>query len=159
METVYIGSDHGGFEMKKMLIGFMKSEGYKVVDVGPFAYDKGDDYPDYAEKVCNEVIANKGRGILICRTGHGMNIAANKVAGIYASICLSEESAQRSKVDENINVLCLAGDFISSDDAEKIVKKWLDTPLVEEERHSRRQKKFKDIENRNLNPRHQLQHK
>ncbi len=150
METIYIGSDHGGFEMKKELIALMKSQGYTIVDDGPFTYDKADDYPDYAEKVCKDVLANKGKGILICRTGHGMNISANKMAGIYASICSNEESARKSKIDENINVLCLAGDFTSIEEAGKIVRKWLDTPFTEEERHVRRQKKIRDIEGRNL---------
>ena len=147
---IYVASDHGGFESKNALIGYLKSKGYNVVDVGPFAYDKEDDYPDYAQKACKGIIATKGKGILICRTGHGMTITANKMFGIYASLCLSEESARKARVDENTNVLVLAADFTTKEEIEKIAQKWLDTDFMGEERHSRRQNKFKNIEKSNF---------
>jgi ribose 5-phosphate isomerase B len=146
MESVYIGSDHGGFELKSALVKFLKGHKYNVVDVGPFTYDKDDDYPDYAEKVCKGVISSKGRGILICKYSHGVTIAANKMPGIYASSCWNEESAKMAKNDGNTNVLCLSGMLTKPEEAERIVNVWLTTPFSTEERHSRRINKIKDIE-------------
>ena len=68
MEKIFIGSDHGGFDLKKVLVDYVKGLGYDVIDVGPLSYDKNDDYPDYASKLCKNVLSSKGRGILICRT-------------------------------------------------------------------------------------------
>ena len=150
METVYIGSDHGGFEMKKDLVVFIRSLGYKVFDLGPLEYNKDDDYPDYVEKVCKEVLASGGYGILICKYSHGISIASNKIKGIYASTCWNEESAKMAKNDSAVNVLCLSGMLTSIKDAEKIVKTWLTVPFSGEERHKRRIGKIKDIERRNF---------
>ena len=150
MDRIYIGSDHGGFEFKQKLSGLLKGQGYEMVDMGPLVYDKGDDYPDYAEKVCMEILAKGGKGILICRSGHGMAITANKFPGIYASVCWSEESAAKGKKDDNINVLCLPGDLITVEDAQRTVISWLDTPFESIERRNRRLGKVRDIERRNF---------
>lgn len=150
MERIYLGSDHGGFELKKVLLGHLKGNGYDAVDVGPFAYDKDDDYPDYAEKVCKEVKAANAKGILICKYSHGVTITANKMPGIYASTCWNEESARMAKNDGNINVLCLSGSLTKPADAEKIVDTWLTSPFSDEERHTRRINKIKSIEKRNF---------
>lgn len=150
MDTIYIGSDHGGFELKGALIAFLKAKKYNVVDVGPFSFDKDDDYPDYVEKVCENVVSNRGRGILICKYGHGITIAANKIKGIYASTCWNEDSARMARNDGNTNVLCLSGVMTMPADAQKIAEIWLTTPFSAEERHSRRVNKIKDIEKRNV---------
>ncbi|MDE1860467.1 MAG: RpiB/LacA/LacB family sugar-phosphate isomerase [Candidatus Micrarchaeota archaeon] len=144
-EVIYVGSDHGGFELKKHVIEFLKAKGYSVVDVGPFSYDKDDDYPDYAQKLC-ENVARKGKGILICRSGHGMAVTANKFKGVYASVCWSPDAAARAKRDENLNVISLPADFIGPEDAERTVLAWLDTPFNGEERHMRRLGKVRGIE-------------
>ncbi len=150
MGKIYIGSDHGGFEFKQRLTGLLKRQGYEMVDMGPLTYDKEDDYPDYAEKVCREILAWGGKGILICRSGHGMAITANKFPGIYASVCWNEESAAKGKKDDNINVLCLPGDLITVEDAQRTVISWLNTPFENIERRNRRMDKVRSIERRNF---------
>ncbi len=150
MDRIYIGSDHGGFELKNRLREALKSLGIDVVDVGPSGYDKDDDYPDYAEKVCGEIEATGGRGILICKSGHGMVITANKFRGIRASLCWSKESAVCGKRDDDINVLCLPGDFVTAEQAIEVAKAWIDTPYGTAGRYARRLSKVQDIEDRNF---------
>ncbi len=150
MENIYIGADHGGFEFKQKLVEVLRRQGRSIIDMGPQVYDKGDDYPDYAEKVCAEILSEGGKGILICRSGHGMAIAANKFHGIYASVCWNEESAFKGKKDDDINVLCLAGDLVTVDIAVKIVDMWLNTPFESVERRNRRIDKVRSIEKRNF---------
>ena len=149
-DRVYIASDHGGFRLKNSLVERFKNKDHALVDLGPHSLDAGDDYPDYAEKVCAEILSKGGSGILICRSGHGMAITANKFKGIYASVCCSEESAFKGKKDDNINVLCLAGDLVTEELAEKIVTTWLDTPYESIERRNRRFGKIREIEDRNF---------
>ncbi len=148
MERVYIGSDHGGFELKRQLVAYLKANGYEVVDDGPVTYYKDDDYPDYVKKVCKDVLASKSSGILVCKYSHGVAIAANKVRGIYASSCWNEESARMARNDGNTNILCLSGSLTKPSDAEKIAKAWLETAFSGEERHQRRINKIKEIEER-----------
>ena len=147
---IFIGSDHAGFDLKNSICEFLRREGYDVEDVGPPIYDHDDDYPDYALKVCMKVLKSKGMGILICGSGHGMDIAANKVKGIYASVCWNEESAIVAKEHDNINVLCLGGRFVRPNAAKRIVRVWLEKPFSREARHSRRLRKIKKIEKANL---------
>ena len=147
MEKVFVGSDHGGFELKNGLVAYLKGKGYYVVDVGPATYDKDDDYPDYVKKVCRNVIPKNAKGILICKYSHGVTIAANKMRGIYASTCWNEESARMARNDGNTNVLCLSGMMTGLSDAQRIADCWLSTPFSDEERHRRRIQKVKDIEN------------
>ncbi len=149
-ETIYMGSDHGGFEFKRKLIGLLKSRGYKLVDVGPASYDKEDDFVDYAEKACGEILARGGKGILICRSGHGMAIVANKFPGIYATVCWNKNSAVQGKKDEDINVICLPADMIGVEEGEEIALAWLNTPFESVERRNRRLGKIHDIEKRNF---------
>ena len=146
MDVVYIGSDHRGFELKKNLITFLKDHGYSVIDVGPYTYDPDDDYPDYAEKACKEILASKGKGVLICGSGNGMVRTANKIKGIYAALCWDEDSAKASMQDGDTNVLCLSASATNTETAEKIVKAWLTTPFSGLERHKRRIDKVKKIE-------------
>lgn len=93
---IFLGSDHGGFKLKKILKEFLIKSGYNIIDLGPFKYNPSDDYPDYALKVCREVLATKGKGILICGSGLGMSIAANKIPGIYASLIFGTKIQQNS---------------------------------------------------------------
>ncbi len=146
VETIYVGSDHGGFELKKAVLEFLSNNGYKAVDLGPFSYDKDDDYPDYAQKVGKAVVENKALGILICRSGHGMVIASNKINGVYASVCWSELSAKKARIDDGLNVMCIPADYVTSKEAEKIVMAWLAAPPLDGERFRRRLNKIKDIE-------------
>jgi ribose 5-phosphate isomerase B len=143
---IYIGSDHAGFELKEKIKLFLTKEGYKFEDLGPYEYNPNDDYPDYALKVCKKVLETSGRGILICGTGQGMDRVANKIPGIYAAVCWNEMTARYAREHENTNVLALGGRTTRSEEAEKIVKVWLETPFKGEEKHLRRINKIKKIE-------------
>jgi ribose 5-phosphate isomerase B len=143
---IFIGSDHAGFGLKEEVKKHLSREGYTIGDIGPSAYDKDDDYPDYAVKVCRKVLSKKGEGILICGSGLGMDRAANKVRGIRASVCWDIRSARNSREHGDANVLCLGSKFVSRDKALRIVDAWLDTPFSGEERHLRRIRKTMQIE-------------
>ena len=145
MDPIVIGSDHGGFEFKGKLTRLLEAKGLQIEDVGPHKYDKEDDFPDYARKACKE-IGNGKKGVLICKSGHGMVITANKFKGIRASLCWNEESAEKAKKDDDINVICLPAEMISADEAARIVLKWLETPFEGVERRVRRLQKIERIE-------------
>lgn len=147
---IFLGSDHGGFKLKKILKEFLIKSGYNIIDLGPFKYNPSDDYPDYALKVCREVLAAKGKGILICGSGLGMSIAANKIPGIYASLCWNENSAKLARRHNKANVLCLGERLIKQKLAQKIVRIWLKTPFERKTRHIRRINKMKKIGNNEL---------
>ncbi len=142
---IYIGSDHGGFELKRELIKFLTQKNYAVEDVGPSIVNLDDDYPDFAIKLCKKVVKDSVRGILVCKSGAGMCIAANKVPGIYAADCWDKEQAFFAKKDEDCNVLCLGTRWVGAKKAKEIVDAWLSTSF-EGGRHERRMKKIKDIE-------------
>ncbi len=136
--VIYIGSDHRGFELKGALAGQLAREGYSVRDMGPKEYDGKDDFLDYADKVCRETLKGDGRGILICGSGHGMSMAANKVKGIRAALCWNAKTGRWAKEHQNANVICLAGQVGSSKGAMRIVSAWLNADFKGEERYSRR---------------------
>lgn len=145
-KEIYIGSDHAGFELKEKVVGYLKRKGFQVKDDGPASYDPADDYPDYALKVCRDVVRHKARGILICSTGQGMDRTANKVSGIYASVAWNKRTAIVAKEHGNVNVLCLAGRITKPALAKKIVQTWLSIPFSKDARHVRRVAKIKRIE-------------
>lgn len=146
MGKIYIGSDHAGFKLKREIINFLNDKKYEVEDLGPFAYNKADDYPDYAGTVCEKVLEKSGKGILICGTGQGMSRAANKHTGIYAEVCWDLETAKHAKEHSNANVLCFGMNTIDTLQAKLAVETWLETPFLPEERHTRRFDKIKKIE-------------
>lgn len=145
---IYIASDHGGFKLKEYLKPALKDKGFKVQDLGPKKLIPADDYPDFAKLVADKISANpeKDTGILICRSGQGMCIAANKFKHIRASLVWNIVEAIKSRTDDMSNVICLPSDFISPEQAAKIVEKWLDTPWSKEERHWRRIEKINAFE-------------
>jgi ribose 5-phosphate isomerase B len=143
---IVVGSDHAGFRLKEEVKKFLDEIGYKYEDLGPHEFNKNDDYPDYARKVCKRVLETKGKGILICGTGQGMDRAANKVQGIYAAVCWDEETAKYARHHGDTNVLTLGSWRIEPEKAKRIVKVWLETPFSNEERHIRRINKLKEIE-------------
>ncbi len=144
---VYVASDHGGFEAKKHLLESLAGE-YEFVDLGPMSLDAADDYPIYAEKVAHHVVADPGStGILLCRSGEGMEIAANKVAGIRAAIAWNENVARESRRDNDSNVLSLPADQVDREQIIKIAQAWLGTDFSNEVRHKRRIAEITDIEN------------
>jgi ribose 5-phosphate isomerase B len=143
---IALGADHAGFELKEKIKQRLVSEGFTVDDRGTNS-TASVDYPDYARAVAEEVAGNGADlGILVCSTGIGMSIAANKVPGIRAAKVDTEFEAERSREHNDANVLTLGADTISADDAIKVVNTWLKTPFSNGERHERRVQKIAQIE-------------
>lgn len=143
---IYIGSDHAGYKAKEKLKKFLEKKKIWYKDIGTHS-SESTDYPDYAFKVAEKVSENKdARGILICGTGTGMVMAANKVKGIRAAVAYDNYSAKMSRNDNDSNVLCLRGRKFPYEDLEKIVNIWLKTPFSGAKRHKRRINKIKRYE-------------
>ena len=144
-KKIAIGADHAGFELKEKVKSLLKELNYEVVDYGTNTPDSVD-YPLIAKLVANSV-KNKDpeRGILVCGTGIGMSIAANKIKGIIAAPCYDVETAKLSRQHNNSNVLTLGGRMIDFAKAEDIVKIWLETEF-EGGRHQRRVQEIRDLE-------------
>lgn len=141
---IYLASDHAGFKLKNQLKEFLE-QSREIKDLGPSEYKKGDDYPDYAEKLAKKVSGTKAKGILICGSGHGMNITSNKFQGVYATICWNQLSASYARSHNDTNVLCLPSRLIGLTLAKKIVETWLETDFSGSKRHRRRIDKIKDL--------------
>ncbi|MFP4458363.1 MAG: ribose 5-phosphate isomerase B [Candidatus Zixiibacteriota bacterium] len=134
---ISIASDHGGFELKEKLVAHLKKSGYKLNDHGTYS-EESVDYPNFAQKVTADIVDKKAdRGILICGTGIGMSIAANKVNGIRCGLCTSIYHAKMTRAHNNANILALGGRFTKLEDASKIAETFLTTSF-EGGRHQRR---------------------
>jgi len=145
--TVFIGSDHGGFAQKQAVFSSLVAEGFQVRDIGPHSLNLSDDYPDYAIQVAREVQKDpRARGILLCRSGEGMEMAANKVSGIRAALVWKPEVAVETRRDNDANVIVLPSDFVSETEAQAIVRAFLATDFSGEERHQRRVEKMNELE-------------
>lgn len=143
---VYIGADHRGFRLKEEIKKWLETEHYEYRDLGANEYDKEDDYPDIAFKVAEAVVSDKAKGILVCGTGAGACIAANKKEGILAGLCTFEKQVAAARNDDDINVLCLSADSVAVEVNLKIVAVFLGTLFSSEERHIRRIQKIRDYE-------------
>jgi ribose 5-phosphate isomerase B len=144
-----IGSDHAGFAMKNAVGDLLRSLGHSVLDVGAFN-DNPSDYPDFALLVGHAVLEGKGeRGILICGSGVGVSVAANKIKGIRAAVCHDTYSAHQGVEHDDMNVLVLGSRVIGPKLAEDLVKAFLGANFTNEERHKRRLAKVKAIEQAN----------
>lgn len=145
---VYIGADHAGFALKEVLEKFLQEKGYSVFDCGNEAFFEKDDYPDFSVGVAQRVVRNPGSfGIVLCGSGAGVCIAANKVFGIRAALAWDECSARAARADDDSNVLCLGARFLSVEAAKKIVLMWLETAFEGEDRFVRRIEKITRYEN------------
>ena len=143
---VIIASDHAGLRLKEKVKKYLARKKIEYEDLGTESLTSVD-YPDYALKVAEKVAKNKNtRGILVCGTGTGMTIAANKVKGIRAVAAYDAYSAKMSRIDNDTNVLGLRGRFFPFEKIKKIITVWLDTPFSGEKRHKRRIKKIGDYE-------------
>ena len=143
---IAIGADHRGVSLKAKLIPFLKTKGVRVQDVGAYETDPPSDYPDIAGKVAQKVAAGRvDRGILICGTGIGMSIAANKIKGIRAARCVTLRDARLSREHNDANVLTLGGNIIPYKRAKAIVGIWLKTASAVG-RHRRRVRKIEQLE-------------
>jgi RpiB/LacA/LacB family sugar-phosphate isomerase len=145
---IYIGADHRGFALKEQLKGILKEEAYEVVDVGAAQLTPGDDYPDYAKLVAAKVSESPStaRGILICGSGSGADIVANKFMNVRSVLGISTDHVYQVRHDDDANVLSIAADFIDPDMVLKMVKIFLSTPLAGDERYARRLQKIAVIE-------------
>lgn len=145
--TIFIGADHRGFALKARIIAFLRARGQETVDVGTYVPEPPCDYPKLSLEVGENVARHKNSlGILVCMTGIGHSIAANKVRGVYAALCYNREAAQLSRQHNNANVLVLGAKFVSEKEMFGIIDVWLSSKF-EGGRHLRRVKQIKKIEN------------
>ena len=146
IKKVYIGADHAGFVLKEKLKQYFKGKKIRYEDMGTYSSDSVD-YPDYAFGVAQKVAGEKGsRGVLICGTGTGMVIAANKVKGIRAVAAYDKYSAEMSRLHNDANVLALRGRFFPFKKTKEIVSVWLATQFSKKARHKRRINKISQFE-------------
>ena len=144
---ITIGSDHGAVELKDAVKKVLAEFDAEINDVGTFGNDAVD-YPDIAEKVCAEVASgNSERGIVLCGTGIGISIAANKIKGIRCALCNDVFSAKMSREHNNANVLAMGGRVLGIGPAGEIVRAWMSTDFSNDERHNRRIAKITALEN------------
>lgn len=146
MGLVYIGADHRGYYLKEKIKKWLGDEEYQVSDLGNEKYDPEDDYPEIAIKLAERVVAEGTKGILLCGSGIGVGVAANKVAGARGGICLTEKQVRLGRSDDDMNILCLSADLVNEEDNKKLVKIFLETPFGSEERFVRRINKIKTYE-------------
>ena len=143
-KKIALGADHAGFELKEQIAEYLKENGYEVKDFGTYSTDSID-YPDPAYSTAKSVSEHSSdEGILICGTGIGMSMVANKLPGVRAALCNSVETAQLSKKHNNANLLCLGARVEHTDSVEKIVDEWLNTKF-EQGRHERRVDKIHSL--------------
>jgi len=138
---IFIGADHNGFEYKQELTSFLVNSGYDVEDVGNTNIDPNDDFPQFAGNVVNQYLSSgepNNRGILICGSGQGMCMAANRFNGIRASLCWNLEEARASRNDDDSNILCLSSRYLSLDESQAIINVFLNTAFAGAPRFVRR---------------------
>ena len=146
-----IGADHGGYPLKIELLPWLQSEGYEVVDRGAHQLDPADDYPDFADAVATAIAAGESdRGLIICGSGVGACIAANKVPGVRACLCQDTYSAHQGVEHDDMNVLCLGARITGIELAKELVTSFLNARFTQEERHKRRMDKLLKIERRGV---------
>lgn len=145
---IYLGADHRGFAVKEQLKEALKNEGYEVMDVGAAALTPDDDYADYAQPAAAKVseAPSSARAILLCGSGVGMDVVANKFNGVRSVLAMSPDHAYAARHDDDANVLSIAVDFVPADIIMKIVTVFLTTPFGKDERYERRLQKIAVIE-------------
>ncbi|MGC8851651.1 MAG: RpiB/LacA/LacB family sugar-phosphate isomerase [Minisyncoccia bacterium] len=145
---LYLGADHRGYYLKEAIKKYLISQKIQFEDLGNLKYEENDDYPDFAQLVAKKVQEHpfKDYGILICGSGIGMTIVANKYSKIRAGLCLSSFMAQKAREDDGINILCLSGDLTDEATAIRIVKTFLTTKFSNDKRYKRRIQKITKIE-------------
>ena len=149
---IAVGADHAGYDLKQKVVMFLDELGVEVIDVGAHELDDSDDYPDFALLLGRAVVsAEAERGIMLCGSGVGANIALNKIDGIRASVCHDIYSAHQGVEHDDMNVLCIGGRIIDEELAIDLVKSFVEAKFTSEDRHMRRLKKALNIEkNHNL---------
>lgn len=145
---IYIGADHNGFQLKTRIREYLVENGYEVIDKGDYQYKAEDDFPQFAGRVVNDMLASDDpdvRGILICGSGQGMCMAANRFKGIRASLVWDIYEARAARNDDDSNVLCLPARVLKFEDARKIVDTWLNTDFEKATRFVRRIKQMDEL--------------
>ena len=144
---IFIGADHGGFDLKTKLIEYLQENNIRIEDMGNYELDPLDDYPDFAKKVAQAVLQNPydSLGIIICRSGVGVAIAANRFKGIRCGLGFDESQVKHMRENDNVNVLALASDFIDFEKAKKLVDIFRLTSPKTEEKYLRRIKKVDEL--------------
>ncbi|HSH18407.1 MAG TPA: RpiB/LacA/LacB family sugar-phosphate isomerase [Candidatus Saccharimonadales bacterium] len=138
---IYIGADHNGFDLKEKLESFLKRSGHQVVDAGDVKRDPDDDFPQFAGRAVNMLLGDEdeeAKAILICGSGQGMCMAANRFKGVRASLVWNLTEARSARNDDDANVLCLSARSLDDDQAQAIVTTWLATPFAGAPRYKRR---------------------
>lgn len=146
--TIFIGSDHNGIEFKKDVVAYLNRSGFRVVDEGDNKLDPQDDFPVFASRVVAAMKSSNEldpRGVLICGSGQGMCMAANRFKGIRASLCWNEKEARSSRNDDDSNVLCLSAKSTSKKELELILNVWLNTAFAGAPRFVRRLKELDEL--------------
>ncbi len=151
---IYIGADHRGFELKEKIKNLLKLRGYAAVDLGNVRYNENDDYPLFAVKVAQQVSSEfeTARGILLCGSGVGVSVVANKFQHIRAALAATPDQAFDSRNEDDSNILSLGADYLDEEAAKKIVLTWLETPFSGEERHQRRLEEISRLEEKIISP-------
>lgn len=144
---IYLASDHGGFKLKEKIKKYFEKSGIDYQDMGNLKYDENDDYPDFAIKAINKVLENpvENKAILMCKSGTGELMVANRFKGIRATLSWNKKHARKSREDDNTNVLALPAEYIKPKQAIGIINSWLNTKFSGAERHIRRLKKIENI--------------
>ena len=147
---IYLGADHRGFELKELLKKRLVDEGFEVTDLGNDHLDPADDYVDFAQKVAEAVDEMPdNRGIILCGSGVGVDIVANKIDGVRSALVYDVARAKQVREHEDANIISLPADTLDAETAFEIVKVFLQTSFSGEERHVRRLKKLQEIEKTN----------
>lgn len=145
---IYIGADHNGFAYKQQIIDFLSRSGHEVVDEGSDGNDPADDFTVFAAKVAHSVLSDKDdkvRGILLCGSGQGVCMAANRFKGIRASLCWNLTEARSARNDDDCNVLCLSAREVDMQQTQAIITTWLETPFAGAARFVRRVKQLDQL--------------
>ncbi len=138
--TIFIGADHRGFHLKDLLISYLQEKNIRVEDMGNYSYDPHDDFPQYAQKVSEAVLQNPEEflGVVICGSGVGVSIAANRYPGVYCALGSNPDQVKSAREHDHINILALPADYISQEDAQKLVDIFLSTQTKNEAKYLRR---------------------
>ena len=144
---IAIGADHGGFALKEQIARLLKGDGHELLDLGASAFDPKDDYPDFAQQVAQAVASARAeRGIVLCGSGVGACVVANKIPGVRAAICHDGYSAHQGVEHDELNVLCLGARIIGPELAFELVRVFINARFSGAERHLRRLQKLQAIE-------------
>jgi len=140
--NIYLAADHRGFELKEKIKVWLMKRGHQIIDLGNDHYDLDDDYPDFARKLVKRLLHDQGRGILFCGSGVGVDIVANRFAGIRCGLGFAPKQVKHSRQNDDINCLALPTDFLSFEQVKKVVAVFLETEFDGKASHKRRIKKI-----------------